>query len=65
MHMNSPGSLHPTSDVMGDLYANFILELSRTGQIWLSTDVEKDALSSKLRHQSDIFYDLFLFISSI
>ena len=47
MHMNSPGSFHPTSDVMSNLKANFILDLSRAGQIWLSTHVEKDALSTK------------------
>ena len=46
MHMNSPGSFHPTSDVMSNLKANFILDLSRAGQIWLSTHVEKDALST-------------------
>ena len=47
IHMNSPGSFHPTSDVMSDLYVNFILDLSCMGQIWLSTHIEKDALSSK------------------
>ena len=59
MHMNSPGSFHPTSDVMSNLKANFILDLSRAGQIWLSTHVEKDALSTKSKYQSDIFYDFF------
>ena len=48
MHRNSPGSFHPTSDVMSDLKANFILDLSCTGQIWLSTHIEKYALSTKL-----------------
>ena len=45
--MNSSGSFHPTSDVMSDLYVNFILDVSCTGQIWLSTHIVKDALSSK------------------
>ena len=47
IHMNSSGSFHPTSDVMSDLYVNCILDVSCTGQIWLSTHIEKDALSSK------------------
>ena len=59
MHMNSPGSFHPTSDVMSNLKANFILDLSRAGQIWLSTHVEKDALSTKSKYQSGTFYDFF------
>ena len=66
MHMNSPGSFHTTSDVMSDLQANFVLDLSRMGQIWFSAHVEKDALSSKLKYQCDTFYDLFFFfITSI
>ena len=64
MHMNSPGSSHPTN-VMSDLQTNFIFNLSHLGQIWLSNYVEKDALSGKLKYQSDTFYDLFLFITSI
>ena len=54
LHINSPGSFHPTSDVA----------LSQMGQICLSTCVEKDALWSKLKYQSDTFYGLFLFITS-
>ena len=47
--MNSPESFYPTSDVTSDLKTNFILDLSCTGQIWLSIHFEKDALSSKLK----------------
>ena len=56
MHINSPGSFHPTSDVMSDLQPNFILDLSCMGQIWLCTHAERNALSSKLLYQSDTFY---------
>ena len=65
MHMNSSWSFHPTNDVMSDIQANFILDLSHMGQIWFSTLVEKDALSRNLKYQSETFYDLFLFITSI
>ena len=64
MQMNSPDKLHPTSDVMSDLsklYFRFVMY----GTDLLSTHVEKDALSSKLKYQSDTFYDLHLFIFSI
>ena len=47
--MNFPGSFHSTSDVMRDLYANFILDLSRMGQIWLSTQVKKGASTSQVK----------------
>ena len=50
---------------MSDLQANFILDFSHMGQIWLSTHAEKDALSIKLKHQSDTFYYLFLLVTSI
>ena len=63
MHMISPGSFHPTSDVMSDLnklYFGFVT----LRQIWLSTCVEKDALLSFMYH-SDTFYNLLLFIASI
>ena len=42
-----------------------MVDLSQMGQIWLSTHGEKDALSSKLKYQSDKFYDSFLFMASI
>ena len=50
---------------MSDLKANFILDFSRMGQIWLSTHVEKDALSTKLKYQSGTFYYLFSLVTSI
>ena len=62
--MNCSDSFHPTSDVVGDL-SNFILVLSDTEQIWLSTYVEKYALSSMLKFQNGTFYDLVLFVTSI
>ena len=62
MHINC--YCHPTN-VMSDLQTNFIFNLSHLRQIWLSTHVEKDALSGKLKYQCDTFYDLFLFITSI
>ena len=65
MHINSPGSFHPTTNVVGDLQTSFILDLSHARQICLSTHVEKDPLSSKLKYQSDTFYDLLLFITSV
>ena len=40
MNMNSPGSFHQPVMLWVTL-ANFLLDLSRTGQIWLSTRVEK------------------------
>ena len=64
VHMNCSDSFHPTSDVVGDL-SNFILVLSDTEQIWLSTYVEKYALSSMLKFQNGTFYGLVLFITSI
>ena len=59
MQINFPGKLHPTSDV-----TNIILDLSCTEQIWLSTCIEKDTLSSTLKNLSDTFHILFLFITS-
>ena len=64
MHMISPGSFHPTSDVMSDLNKLYFRSVT-SGQIWLSTCVEKDALSSKSKYHSDTFYNLLLFITSI